>query len=87
MTWWCGPEYIMFKYESDPNFSASDPNTWYDGDLLKFKDERVIGTQHLFSILKTKTKENRVRILVNKLGHGEWYNIDEVVWVARPLFP
>lgn len=77
----------IFQYEPDPDFDALNPETWYDGDLVRFKDDRIIGNQHVFTILKTSVKTDRVRILVNKLGHGVWYSIDEVVWTARPLFP
>jgi len=76
-----------FRYEIDSDFDPNNPETWYDGDLIQFKDARIIGNQNLFSILKTNVKTDKVRIMVNKLGHGEWYSLNEVIWISRPLFP
>lgn len=76
---------MMFKYEADPDFNAKDPSTWYEGDLLRFVDNRVIGTQNLFSVIHLVG--DKVRLMVKSKGHGVWYELSEVVWVARPLFP
>jgi len=77
---------MSFKYEADPDFNRDDYNTWYDGDLIKLKIQNdAWPPQHLFSIIKRKG--DNIRIVVNKIGHGTWVKVEEVEWVARPLFP
>lgn len=77
----------IFQYKADPNFDPSIPATWKPGDLVALKDAPDNGMlqQQVHKILKVLAHENSIKIMVDLANSGRWHQIDEVLFIARPM--